>query len=58
MMRRPARASVSEAIAAYVAVGVEPSRIVYNRRDDVVFVKGLESSQTTAHGSKTEWPKV
>lgn len=54
--RRPRRASIHDAIQALVAAGVDPSRIVYNRRDDVVFVKGQDSATVSAHGSKTQWP--
>ena len=56
--RRPARATVGEAFAALVELGVPAEQLAYNRRDDVVFVKGLESRQSTRHGSKTQWPKV
>ena len=56
--RRPPRESVYQAMLALLELGVKKEQLAYSRRYDVVFVNWLESSQSTRHGEKTQWPKV
>lgn len=54
--RNPPRASVDDVFAAYVKLGIKPEQLAYNRREDVVFVKSVESPDITIH-EQSEWQK-
>tara|TARA_R110002012_G_scaffold321673_1_gene550601 strand:+ start:1560 stop:1775 length:216 start_codon:yes stop_codon:yes gene_type:complete len=57
--KRKHRMDVRVAFDCYVKAGIDPADIVFDRGNDRIFVKKVESIQTMTHeGSKSDWAQA